>query len=548
MKIAIAQINPRVGDFQANGKKIRRFIERAKDEGAAVVLFPELATAGYPPQDLLDYEYFERRNRDVIDDVAEASEGITVVCGFIDKNPNDYGRPYLNAAAVIQQGERVHTYVKKLLPNYDVFDEARYFEPGEEPLILEIDGLRIGFTICEDAWNHSALLDRPYKKDPLDSYKGKIDILVNLAASPFNLGRPQERVELFKNVSKRLSSAILFCNQVGGNDELIFEGCSMAINKNGALIASAKPFKEDLLIVDTEALIGSGEETTPDWPKSDSAWLFQALELGLRDYVHKVEFKSVCLGLSGGIDSSVLAAIAAKSLGNGQVLGVGLPTRFTIDESSKAAEKIASALDIQFRMFGIETLFKLYENLLAEWFHREPKSTTLENLQPRIRMAVLMAIANENRRLLLATSNKSEIATGYATLYGDTAGAIAPLGDLTKEQVYGVANYINSQSPCIPQEVIDRAPTAELKENQADQDTLPPYDILDPLVTASVVKRLGSLDLIEQDHPADWVSRFRQLHSQSEFKRRQFPPVLRVSGKAFGSGRRIPIAAVREGF
>ncbi len=534
MKAAIAQINPTIGDFALNARKMTDAIAAAKRAGAALVVFPELTTTGYPPRDLLDYEEFADANLKCLDTVAKAATGITAICGFVEKNPAPTGKPYFNAAAVLQEGRVIAVYRKQLLPYYDVFDEERYFEPGPvfgKPLFT-LDGKRVAVTICEDAWNCENCLKRPYAVRPIEALRASgADLVVNLSASPFQLGKPALRIKLFTEAAAAVGAPVLFCNQAGGNDEILFDGCSFAVTPEGKLLAAARAFGEELLIVDLE----SKAAVQPPWPKEEAEWLFDALVMGLRDYAAKCGAHKVCLGLSGGVDSSVVAAIAVAALGKENVAALSLPTRYTASASREDAETLATRLGIELKLMPIEPLFTLVQDQWKTVFGHAPAGVALENIQPRLRMTLLMALANEQDRLLLNTSNKSEIACGYATLYGDSAGALAVLGDLTKGQVYALARHVNRAGEIIPARVLTRPPTAELRDNQTDQDTLPPYDVLDKQVNDAIV----GLDL----RGANVQSAFGRLFAVSEYKRYQLPPVLRISSRAFGVGRRIPIAS-----
>lgn len=545
MRIAAAQVNLTVGDFKGNGQKMASWIERAKQAGASVVVFPELAVCGYPPRDLLDDESFVEGNLEALRDLAAATKGITALVGFVERNPSASGKRYHNAAAVLTDGRVETTYRKQLLPVYDVFDEERYFEPGTEPCVITVKGRKFGVTICEDAWNVPGYLSRAYPTQPLEALKGRgLSAVLNLSASPFSLGKSLKRAKLLAAGARQVGAPLFLCNQVGGNDELLFDGASLGISTTGQLVAVGKAFEEDLVVVDLDAL-ESGDPVEPPWPATEPEWLHRALSTGLSDYLAKTGARSVLLGLSGGIDSSVLAALAVDALGRDAVAGFSLPARFTAGASVEDAERLAEALGIEFRVLPIEPILELYEALWQQWFRYGVTGVTRENLQPRIRMTVLMALANERNAYLLCTSNKSEIATGYSTLYGDTAGALAPLGDLTKGQVYALARYLNSRRPVIPERVLERPPTAELRENQTDQDTLPPYDVLDPIVRAVVEQGVSASGLREKGFPAQAMETFARLYRSSEFKRNQMPPVLRVSERAFGIGRRIPLAVVR---
>lgn len=543
MKIGIGQLNPRIGDFSGNTRKILEMIERARSQGHQLIAFPELALSGYPPRDLLDYPSFVDANLSALQKIAKETQEITVICGFIDRNTTKSGRPYFNSAAILQNGKTVASYHKQLLPYYDVFDESRYFEPGNKPCILKIDSFTFAVTICEDLWNQPPFVDRLYDKNPLEALrKEKLDFVINISASPFSLGKPSRRIELFQQAARELGAPVLFCNQVGGNDELLFDGCSFAVTPSGKLVARGPAFEQALLRVDTSGF-RSPEPAANHWPTSDGETLFNALQMGLRDYVCKCGAKTVCLGLSGGIDSSVVAAIAAKALGPQNVTGISLPTRYTSQPSIEDARTLSEKLGIFFHLLPIEDHREFYETKWRGWFGKEPGEITRENLQPRIRMTLLMAYANEGDHLLLNTSNKSEIATGFATLYGDSAGAISVLGDVTKGQVYEIAKCINREMEVIPNHALTRAPTAELKPGQIDQDVLPCYEIVDRLVSQSIEHLVNIEELAGRGFSKEDIEKFKLLHTRSEYKRHQLPPVLRVSERAFGMGRRIPIAA-----
>ena len=539
MKIAIAQFNPRVGDISQNVIRIAEWIEQAKEKGAELVVFPELAVTGYPPKDFLSYPSFVDSSETAITTLSRVAKGIAVVVGFVEKNTTGIGAPFYNSAAVLSDGQCVERYRKQLLPTYDVFDESRYFEPGNQACVFEVSGVRFGLTICEDAWNFPNLGMREYPQQPLDAYRRqKLNFLINLSASPFHLGKPDERIQLFSAGAQRVGSPLIVCNQVGGNDELIFDGCSLVVEPSGSLLWKGQCFVEALEYFDTN-------KTTQlqPWGGSEAAWLWDALVLGVRDYASKSGVTQACLGLSGGIDSAVTLCVAAEALGPEAVSAVSLPTRYTSSASVEDAQALADQLKVSFRNISVDGLFDAYQNLWKEQELGGLGSLTLENLQPRIRMTVLMALANEENRLLLNTSNKSEIATGYATLYGDSAGALSVLGDLTKRQVYLLANYLHEMRSWIPKRIIDRPPTAELREGQRDEESLPPYSVLDELVVAVVEKGWGKTKLLESGFDSKWVELFCRLHRVSEYKRNQLPPVLRVSRKAFGVGRRLPIAA-----
>ena len=536
MKIAVAQLNFKVGAVHLNQKKISDHIERAKKEKADLIVFPELSLTGYPPRDLLDYHSLVDQNIAALDVLSKQCTGIAVLVGFVDRNPAKTGKRFFNAAALLKDGKIAATYHKRLLPYYDVFEDERYFEPGAGSLVFELCGARIGVSICEDAWNEA--VECPYAQDPIQDYAGKIDLLVNLSASPFHLGKPYERLEIFQSVAARIGASVLCCNLVGANDELVFDGSSFLTTKDGAVCGTAPAFQESFSVWEW----GKSNAIQP-WPPEgkdgEGEWLFSALVTGVKDYAEKTGVYSAILGLSGGIDSSVVACVAAKALGPQAVLGLCLPSRFNASESLEDALTLATRLGMTAEVFSIEPIFETVSAQLSQGLGKAPKPLTLDNLQPRIRMSVLMAYANEGNRLLLNTSNKSEIATGYATLYGDTAGALSVLGDLKKSQVVAVARYLNQWGELITERVITRPPTAELRENQKDEDDLPAYPVLDGFVERFVD---------ESSDPLDWggspdESKFLRLYAVSEYKRRQLPPALRVSRRAFGMGRRVPVAS-----
>lgn len=534
MKVAIAQMNPRVGDVSKNVENILSWVEQAKKEKAQWILFPELCLVGYPPRDLLDYPFLFEESQEGLKKIQEASSGIGVIVGSLEKNETGFGKPYFNSAFVFHDRNLLLNYQKRLLPSYDIFEEERYFEKGFRPGVFEWQGKKFGVAICEDIWNREGFLKRSYDEDPVhDLKKQNLEALFVLSASPFELGKPDIRKKLVTEIAEELESKVIYCNQAAGNDELIFDGSSLVADSEGRVISSLKPF---------EASLEMWEEKKSHlliWPNQASVWLNQALVFGLKEYVHKSRQKKICLGLSGGIDSSVAAVLAVQAVGKENVVGVSLPSPFTSKASKEDADTLAKNLGIEFREIEIH---KMLESFTLALESSKPTGVTLENIQPRIRMTLLMAIANQQGCLLLNTSNKSELATGYSTLYGDSAGALSVLGDLTKAQVFELAHAMNSPKKIIPQRVIERAPSAELRPDQKDEDTLPPYSQLDPLVEACLNEALAPKDLINRGFSRHWVDVFSRLHAFSEYKRRQMPPILRVSPKAFGIGRRIPLA------
>ncbi|MFM8270585.1 MAG: NAD+ synthase [Pseudomonadota bacterium] len=536
VKIAIAQINPLVGDIPGNCRKALSFIESAKKEKVQWIIFPELTLVGYPPRDLLDYSRLFQENQKALEEVQKASKDLGVIIGALKKNPKQTGKEFFNSAFIFANGKPIFSYDKRLLPSYDVFEDERYFEKGNQSGVFEFNGEQFGVAICEDIWNKDGFVARSYDEDPLLDFKGKkIKGLFVLSASPFDLKKTALRQKLLSEIAKELKTPVVYCNQVAGNDELIFDGGSSVVNEQGEAALNLPLFEETCLVwTSTDSASQKFE------PMSETECLYKALSFGIRDYVKKSHQKKICLGLSGGIDSSVAAVLAVEAIGRDNVLGVSLPTRFTSTASREDAKSLAHALGIRFQEMEIEPIFEAFEKTLAPL---NPTGLTLENIQPRIRMTLLMALSNQEGSLLLNTSNKSEIATGYSTLYGDSAGALAPLGDLLKHQVRALAAHINRSGPVVPRRVIGRAPTAELRPNQKDEDNLPPYSILDLLVEACLSAKWGVDELGNKGFSPDSVELFSRLHRVSEYKRKQMPPVLRISPKAFGMGRRIPLAA-----
>lgn len=537
MKIAIGQINPRVGDVAWNLKLILDQTHKAKGSGCELVAFPELSLLGYPPRDLLDFPQIVDENLRALENIKEASSNICVVVGYVERNSSSTGKPFFNSAAVFYKGKQIANYRKWLLPYYNIFEEERYFESASETVCFKINNKNIALSICEDLWNEQGFVTRLYDKKPIDALSNlKIDLVFNLSASPFELGKNKTREKLFQQVSKKLKAPVIYCNQVGANDELLFDGSSFVMGENGKT-AQAKAFEQELLVWDSEN--SKPQVNAPELTEAQS--LLEGLSLGIRDYLDKTPAGSICLGLSGGIDSSVVAAIAVKALGPNRVFGFAMPSKFNAAQSLEDAQKLAQNLGISLRTLPIDRIYEAVKKELEPVVGHSLKTLTLENTQPRIRMTLLMAIANEEGHLLLNTSNKSEILAGYATLYGDTAGALSVLGDLTKHQVYELAKMINANKEVIPRRILERAPSAELRENQADQDTLPPYDILDSLVVGHVEGLKPFTADVWPKIPPETLKKVSHLNSISEYKRRQLPPALRVTSRAFGMGRRIPV-------
>ena len=539
MKIAIAQINTTIGDFEGNADKIAGVWQRADEAGAALILLPELALCGSPPRDLLAKPAFLRQNREALDRLAKRGGRAVAVVGYASANETDSGRPARNSAAVLQDGEVTAVRHKTLLPTYDVFDEDRYFEPATENTPVEIHGTKVGVTICEDIWNDEVFLhDRRYDRRPAEELAAAgAELLLNLSASPWCLGKEHSRHVLFSQLSAKCSCPLVYCNLVGGNDELVFDGGSQYYNSHGVLGASGAMFAEDLLLIDTETIEPKSGDTSDDDEK-----IFRALSLGVRDYLHKCGFKSAVIGLSGGIDSAVTAAVAVNALGPENVRGVAMPSQYSSQGSLDDAEALAGALGIRYDVVPIEPVFAPLKAQLGDIFEGLEEDTTEENMQARIRGNILMSMSNKFSSLLLTTGNKSELAVGYCTLYGDMCGGLAVISDLPKLRVYSLARWMNRDREIIPESTITKPPSAELRPDQLDQDSLPPYEVLDSILEAYVVESRDAEAIIASGHDADTVRRIIRLININEYKRRQAAPGIKVTSKAFGVGRRIPVA------
>jgi NAD+ synthase (glutamine-hydrolysing) len=540
MKIALCQINPIIGDFRHNLSLIKEAAGKAKQSGCTLAVFPELSIMGYPPRDLLEKPAFVSANLRYIQDLSSSVRGISLLCGYVGRNPEKTGKPLINSAALMSDGEVLKTSGKILLPSYDVFDETRYFEPAKESLIFEMDGRRIGVTICEDIWNVEELEGvHKYSRDPVKAlYTAGIDMLINISASPYTFEKPKQRMTVLRAAAKKYNIPILYCNQVGGNDDLLFDGSSMALDKNGKLILKAKEFEEDLIIWDSDR--ACDEPAVRDIPLEES--LLNALVMGTKDYASKCGFKKALLGLSGGIDSSIVAVIAQRALGHENVLGISLPSQFTSELSRECARALSDNLKIDFREIPISGIFESFKTSLSPSFNGMKEDVTEENIQARIRGNILMALSNKFNALLLTTGNKSETATGYCTLYGDMSGGLAVISDVPKTLCYKLARYINRDGEVIPEDVITRPPSAELRPDQKDQDTLPPYDVLDGIVEAVVEKNLSLEEIVEMGYDRSVVKDILRRIVFNEYKRRQAAPGLKITSKAFGYGRRYPIA------
>jgi NAD+ synthetase len=567
MRIALAQINPTVGDLAANTARHLDFIARAKSQGAILVVFPELSLLGYPPKDLLLKSQFITDSLNALDEIArQVRGGIDVIVGYADRNTAPIGRPLHNAVALLRDGKVHSKHFKTLLPTYDVFDESRYFEPGpinETENLVRIGDVTAGLSVCEDLWNDEKLIARRlYHQNPIaDLNAAGAQLLINASASPFVLGKHEFRLQLFGEQVRRFNKPLVYVNQVGGNDELIFDGNSHVLDHNGNLVAQAKDFEEDLLVVDLPI---SPSPHHRIWAPHSTGLqsLYKALLLGLRDYVTKCGFKSVVLGLSGGIDSALVAALAAHALGPDKVTGVAMPSRYSSTHSLEDAAALAKNLGIHYHVVPIDPMHAAYERSLYPLFEsiaeaasavgrgKDPSRPDLaadltdQNLQARTRGATLMAFSNRFNHLLLTTGNKSEIATGYCTLYGDMCGGLAVISDVPKTSVWALSRWINEhhKREAIPWRSIEKVPSAELKPNQTDQDSLPPYDLLDDILHRYIEEEKGAAEIVAEGFDPATVTRVIKLIDRSEYKRRQAAPGLKVTSRAFGFGRRMPIA------
>lgn len=545
MKIALGQINPTIGDFSGNSRKIIEFARRAHASGANLVMFPELAVCGYPPRDLLEKPAFVARNQQVVKEIAAAVPEITVICGFVSPAAVETGKSVMNSAAVLRDGKLQFVQSKMLLPTYDVFDEHRYFDPASTQKVVSLSGKRVALTICEDAWNDKHFWHRRlYSVDPVDEllHAGG-NLVLNISASPYHLGKRELRQKMLETIARDNNVPVVLVNQVGGNDSLIFDGSSMALGPDGKIIAQAKSFEEDMVFFDSETLTGDVHaRTDPGMPS-----VYAALVLGTRDYVRKCGFSKVIIALSGGIDSALTAAIAVDALGKENVTGVAMPSQYSSEHSIQDARELACNLGIRFEMVPIRPIFDSYRTALAGVFAGRPDDVAEENIQSRIRGNIVMAMSNKFGHLVLTTGNKSEVAVGYCTLYGDMVGGLGVISDVPKTMVYELSHYVNSRRKVIPQSTLEKPPSAELRPGQKDSDTLPPYEILDNILE----------DYVEDNHSAEQIADQRgydikvvrdviRMIERSEYKRQQAAPGLKVTPKAFGMGRRFPIAQKSE--
>lgn len=537
MKIGIGQINTIVGDLSGNTEKIIRAYELLCNEGAELVVFPELAITGYPPQDLLYKKHFIEKNKKYLDQILKAVGSVPALIGYVSEANYESSYRFFNAVAWCEMGTVIANGHKCLLPSYEVFEERRYFEEGSKPLVMEKFGLKIGITICEDIWTGKHL--RSARKDLLDPVKyvkdDGVDIIINLSASPWHYGKYHERKNLVQEIARESKSTVVYCNQIGGNDELIFDGKSFVVDNKGQLIASLKAFEEELRVVD----INIGSSINREFEEIEE--IYHGLVLGLRDYVKKVGFQKVVIGLSGGIDSAVTAVIAAEALGCDNVLGIAMPSKVSSNHSVNDAIELAKNLGIKVKLIPIHDIVAAKEMALNEFLEGTLADATEENLQARARGSLLMGIANKTQSLVLSTGNKSEISVGYCTLYGDMVGGLAVLADVFKTKVYELAKYINKGKMIIPENTILKPPSAELRPDQKDQDTLPPYDILDEILRLYIEKNESIENIIEKGFCENVIRDVIKRVNLNEYKRKQAAPGLRITTRAFGIGRKMPI-------
>jgi NAD+ synthase/NAD+ synthase (glutamine-hydrolysing) len=544
VKIALAQINPTVGDFSGNTAKIIEFTRRAQQGGADLVVFPELAICGYPPADLLEKPAFVARCGEAICEVARATakDPIGVIAGYVTAAEHGAGKHVMNSAALVRHGHVEFVQSKMLLPYYDVFDEQRYFAPAARQRVCHFEGHPLALTICEDAWNDKSFWEnRLYTVDPVEELmKQGASLILNISASPWWHEKRAFRQEMLAAIAKRHHVPVVMVNQVGGNDSLVFDGSSLVIDPDGKVIAQAKSFEEDLIFADLDALTGDVREQIG----SEEEAMLEALTLGTRDYVRKCGFSKVVIALSGGIDSALVAAIAVRALGAENVTTLGMPSPYSSQGSIDDSRQLAKSLGIRYETIPIDEIFSGFNHALAPVFARRKPDITEENLQSRIRGTLLMAFSNKFNALVLTTGNKSEMSTGYCTLYGDMVGALAVIGDVLKTRVYELCRWINREGETIPRAILEKPPSAELRPGQKDTDSLPPYEVLDPILEA-YVEHYETPENIAAEVGADveTVRAVVKMVERSEYKRQQAALVLKVTPKAFGMGRRFPIAA-----
>lgn len=540
MKAAFAQVDTTVGDIRGNREKVLAAYRKASALGAEIVLAPELAIAGYPGWDLLEQRDFVAANLSSLKELSREIRQAALVVGFVDVNKSGRGKGLFNAAALIEKGRIAAVRHKSLLPTYDVFDEARYFEPAADNKPVAFRGRRIGLSICEDAWNDRGFWRRPlYSRDPIRRLaKAGAKVIINISASPFHVGKSRLRLKMLGSHCRQHRIPLLFCNLVGGNDDLVFDGSSAALDAKGRAMVQCRAFSEDLQLVD----LASPSYQTLRTP-ADVEEIYEALKLGLRDYLAKSGFRSVLLGLSGGIDSALVCAVAADALGPENVTGVSMPSMYSSEGSVKDAQRLARNLGVTLLSIPITGAYRSMESALQAAFEGTPPGLAEQNLQARLRGNILMALSNKRGAMVLSTGNKSELSVGYCTLYGDMNGGLAVIADVPKTTVYALARYINRDKEVIPPDSISKPPSAELKPDQKDQDDLPPYEVLDDIVRCYIEENMEPAAIAKRrGHPPELVADILARVDRAEYKRRQSPPILKITPKAFGIGRRMPIA------
>ncbi len=549
MKIAIAQINPIIGDFEYNHKKIIQYAEKAIESTCDLLVFTELVLSGYPPRDLLEKKDFIEANQYYLNLLIDQISSIGVICGLVKPNPEQEGNPLFNTAMLFEDGKVIHECQKRLLPTYDIFDETRYFEPGQKTDTFNYKGRTIGLTICEDVWNDKDFFKhRIYHTDPVPVLiQNGADLIINISASPYQLGKRNFRWSMLSSIARKYRVPLVYANQVGGNDSVLFDGLSVAFDKKGEMKVQAKDFEEDLVVFDL-----ARAESSQYYPgclrsisKTNTESLYKALTMGTKDYVRKCGFSKVVIGSSGGIDSALTTSIAVDALGSENVSNIFMPSRFTSSENYWDTEQLAVNLGVHYTCVPIDTIFDTFLDNLSTHLNKnnnEDLGITEQNIQARIRGTILMAFSNEFKSLVLSTGNKSELAVGYCTLYGDMSGGLAVISDVPKTTVYELSEYVNRHKEIIPVNILKKAPSAELKPNQTDQDDLPPYEVLDPILKAYIEQAMGVDDLVEMGFDRVIVEDVVQRVTRNEYKRYQAAPGLRVTSKAFGYGRRYPVA------
>jgi NAD+ synthase (glutamine-hydrolysing) len=545
VKIALGQINPTVGDFSGNVAKIIDYSHRAQTSGAGLILFPELSVCGYPPRDLVERPSFVARNRETVEQIAAGTRGIAVICGLVTPAHSETGKSVMNSAALLQDGKVAFLQSKMLLPTYDVFDEMRNFAPAKSQDLFPFCGNRMALTICEDAWNDKLFWPkRLYTVDPIETLiRAGGNFVLNISSSPFWIGKRELRRDMLAAIARHHKVPVALVNQVGGNDSLVFDGSSIVLNPEGNVIAQGRSFEEDLIYFDSKTLTGDLHEQIA----GEEASVYAALVLGTRDYMRKCGFQKAIIGLSGGIDSALTAVIATDAIGPENVIGVGMPGPYSSLGSVDDARALAKNLGIRFELLSINQAYEAYRQTLQSVFAGRKEDVTEENIQSRARGTLLMALSNKLGTIVLSTGNKSELGVGYCTLYGDMVGGLAVISDVPKTLVYRLSHYVNSRSPVIPRATLEKPPSAELRPNQKDSDSLPPYEILDA-VLEDYVEDAHSAERIAADHgfDIDVVRRVVRMVDRAEYKRQQAAPGIKISPKAFGYGRRFPIAAKSE--